>query len=106
MEFVDAFLGAMTARGFDDEEAMRLYRQIGQVCIGAAAVKGHFGALASRDTDQGRELGRALNAWDPDELPYLRAGAQAYSDQASPCDIGAAIDAILRDTARRRGKAG
>jgi AcrR family transcriptional regulator len=106
MEFVDAFLGAMTVRGFDDEEAMYLYRQIGQVCIGAAAVKGHFSALASRDTDQGQELDRALLAWESDELPNLRAAAQAYSDQVAPCDIGPAIDAILRDTARRRGEIG
>jgi AcrR family transcriptional regulator len=104
MEFVDAFLGAMTARGFEEEEAMRLYRQIGQVVIGAAAVGGHFAALSNRDTDQGRELKRALNAWDPDELPHLRRAAHAYSDEMASCDIGPAIDAILNDTARRRGE--
>lgn len=104
MEFVDAFLGAMTKRGFEDEEAMRLYRQVGQVVIGAAAVGGHFAALSNRDTDQGRELKRALKAWEPDELPHLRRAARDYSNQIAPCDIGPSIDAILNETARLRGE--
>jgi AcrR family transcriptional regulator len=105
MEFVDSYLGAMTSRGFSIDEAMHLYRQLGQVVLGAATVTGHFGALAARGTDQRRELGRALGDWEADELPHLRGAAEAYADQAAACAIGPAIDAILRDTARQRGEA-
>ncbi len=104
LEFVDSYLEAMTARGFAIDDAMELYRKLGQVVIGAAAVTGHFGALASRGTDQRRELGRALGDWEADELPHLRAAAEAYANQAPACAIGPAIDAILRDTARLRGE--
>lgn len=102
LEFVDAFLGAMTARGFTSDEALHLYRMMGQVVVGAAAAAGHFAALSARGEDQRRELSRALAEWEPDELPHLRAVADRYIDERAACDFLPALEAMLRDFGRDR----
>lgn len=102
LEFVDSFVGALTERGFHPAEAMRLYRAMAKVVIGAAVAAGHFGALAARGTNQARELATALATWDADELPHLRASAEDYADEAAADDWREPLQAILRDTERAR----
>lgn len=101
LEFVDAFLGAMTARGFAPADALILYRQIGHIAIGAAAVKGHFAALAARGVDQRQELTKALGNWDEDELLHLRAASEDYADQQAAGDFGPLLDAVIREFGRK-----
>ncbi len=98
LEFVDTFLGALTARGFAGHEAMRLYRAMTKIVLGAAVAAGHFSALAVRGTDQSRELASALGGWDANELPHLRANAEDYADEAAADDWREPLEAVLRDT--------
>jgi AcrR family transcriptional regulator len=102
LEFVDAFLGALAARGFSAEEAMQLYRAMTKIVLGAAVAAGHFAALAGRGTSQARDLAGALAAWEPDELPHLRAAAADYADEAAAITWRDPLDAVLRDAAARR----
>lgn len=101
LEFVDGFLGALSARGIPMPEAMALYRAMAKIVLGAAVASGHFAALAARGTSQARELTASLAAWDADELPHLRAAAAYYADEASASDWREPLDAVLRDAATR-----
>ncbi|MGF7151273.1 AcrR family transcriptional regulator [Sphingomonas zeicaulis] len=103
LEFVDGFLGALAARGFDRDEAMALYRAVTKIVLGAAVAAHHFAALAARDTSQARELAAALAAWDEDELPHLRAAADAYADEAAAVDWRPALETVLDALAVSRG---
>lgn len=96
LEFVDSFLGALKVRGFHSDEAMRVYRGMTKIVLGAAVAAGHFAALAARGTDQARELGSALGTWDLDELPHLRAAAEDYADEAAADDWRDPLEAFLR----------
>lgn len=102
LEFVDNFLGALTARGFPPADAMRLYRAMAKIVLGAAVAAGHFGALAARGTNQARELASALATWDADELPHLRAAAEDYADEAAADDWREPLEAVMRDIEKQR----
>lgn len=104
LEFVDNFLGALTARGFTRFEAMRLYRAMAKIVLGAAVAAGHFGALAARGTNQARELASALATWEPDELPHLRAAAEDYADEAAADDWREPLQAVMRDVEQARAQ--
>lgn len=104
LEFVDTFLGALKARGFASEDAMRIYRAMTKIVLGAAVAAGHFGALAGRETSQARELSAALATWDEDELPHLRTAADDYADEAAADDWREPLEAILRDEEARRSR--
>lgn len=104
LEFVDNFLGALTARGFRPTEAMRLYRAMAKIVLGAAVAAGHFGALATRGTNQARELASALATWEADELPHLRAAAEDYADEAAADDWREPLQAVVRDMEKARAK--
>lgn len=97
LEFVDNFLGALTMRGFRPADAMRLYRAMAKIVLGAAVAAGHFSALAMRGTNQARELASALATWDADELPHLRAMAEDYADEAAADDWREPLHAVMRD---------
>jgi AcrR family transcriptional regulator len=102
LEFADGFLGALAARGFAPSEAMWLYRSMGKIVLGAAVAAGHFAALAARGTSQARELSTALDAWEADELAYLREASADYADEAAAVDWRALLDVVLRATEARR----
>jgi AcrR family transcriptional regulator len=104
LEFVDTFLGALKRRGFHSEDALRLYRAMTKIVLGAAVAAGHFGALAGRGTSQARELASALAAWDADELPHLRAAADDYADEAAADDWREPLAAVLRDEEASRAR--
>lgn len=104
LEFVDNFLGALKTRGFSGAEAMRVYRAMAKIVLGAAVAAGHFGALALRGTDQARELASALAGWEANELPHLRACADDYADEAAADDWREPLQAVLRDTEAARAR--
>ncbi|MET0269523.1 MAG: TetR family transcriptional regulator [Sphingomonas sp.] len=106
LEFVDGFLGALAGRGVPADEAMRLYRAMAKIVLGAAVATGHFAALAARGADQARELTGALAGWEGDELPHLRAAAADYADEAAASDWRAPLEAVLRDAAARFAASG
>lgn len=101
LEFVDGFLGALKARGFDRAEAMGLYRAMTKIVLGAAIAAHHFAALAARGTGQARELAAALETWDEDELPHLRESAMAYADEAAAVDWRPALEVMLAALEKR-----
>jgi len=103
LDFVDSFLGALQARGFSAAEGMALYRAMAKVVLGAAVASGHFAALAARGTNQARELGLALDSFDPDELPHLRAAAADYADEAAATAWRPILEAVLDRTEALRG---
>jgi AcrR family transcriptional regulator len=99
LESVDGFLGALKARGFTAREAMDLYRAMAKIVLGAAVAAGHFAALATRGTNQARELKSALESWDEEELPHLRAAADDYADEAAAAAWKPILEAVMEQMA-------
>lgn len=106
LEFADHIIGALTRRGFSPAEAMRCFRLIAQVAIGAAVVSRHYDALRTSQEEQERRLAEALARREPDELPALRQAAADFVDVAAARDWRPAVEAIILDIERRRATAG
>lgn len=105
LDFVDSFLGALQARGISAAEGMAVYRAMAKVVLGAAVAAGHFAALAARGTNQAKELGQALDSFEPDELPHLRAAADDYADEVASTAWRPILEAVLDQMEQRRAYA-
>ncbi|EZP74190.1 Regulatory protein TetR [Sphingomonas paucimobilis] len=87
----EAWLRAMTKRGFTADEAIRLLQSIGYLVVGAAASALHAKAAATPE-DEARAILRKRGAH---ELPLLRAALESASERSAPGNWERALMIIL-----------
>jgi len=104
VEFVDAFIGALSSRGFSAEEALDIFRAVGRVAMGAAVAEAHFAALRAAGGDLRTSVMRTLDERDPDELPHVRKVLDAYTREQDAESWRAGVEHVVRNIAARRGE--
>jgi len=100
----EAWMAALTRRGFAPQEALRLLRSVGLLAIGAAAAKVHARALGAAGETYAESARRAIAARPPNELPVLRRHIELFSREEMLTGWEAALLQLLRGVAAERGE--
>ncbi len=93
---VELILGILRSAGFDDAEAVRHYRTLGDLILAFSAVDAGFAALpqSTRDADRARWAANHATA-DPATHPHMTALAPLLVANADIDAFGAAVELIL-----------
>lgn len=98
----ERFVEVLVARGFEIDDAVAVWRSVGAVTLGAAIALCRDRAAEARDGSSGRMLRQAFAHFEPDQLPLMRKGMQAY---AQPVDmVNELLRPVIDSIARKRSE--
>lgn len=103
-ETLDSFVAALAVRGFDPSEALRIYRVMALIVMGAAAGTAHVNAIHAAGRTMDRNLRQALAQRDRDDLPHLRQVSVEYGQAGQLYDWAGALAHVIASVELQRGE--
>ena len=100
----EAWLAAMTTRGFTPEEALRLLRIVGQLVLGCAATAIHARSLIAAGSSYSEAARRAVHNRSEEELPLLRQHVGIFADGSQHGRWEDSLRLLLESVAASRGE--
>jgi hypothetical protein len=81
LDYVESFLGAMHRRGFNEDEAYRIFSDTNTVVLGAAVRASYLKTLEVKGLGHAATIRRTLRERGARELPHVRSSREFADDR-------------------------
>lgn len=105
IDSAEAWMSALTGRGFTPQESVQLLRVVGQLVLGCAATAIHARALAANGTSYSAAACKAINSRSDEELPLLKRHIDMFTDDIQYGSWKGGLQLILEAVAAEREEA-